>query len=160
MSNRPPAVIFDRDGTLASVDYVRPSDRDNASWDAFNAALPFDAPVPEVAGLLRSIRPGVVRIMTSGRAAGDYPGGRHRLFQMKDWIAKHDLPLDVLHMRDGGDMRRDSIVKAEMYRDLIEPFYDVRFVVDDRPQVVDMWRDLGLRVLAVKDPALMPPIAG
>jgi len=154
-----PAVIFDRDGTLASVAHVAPTDRDNASWAAYNAAMPFDAPVPHIAALLRAIRPGVVRIMTSGRAQGDYPGDRRRLFQMRDWLAKHDLPIDVLIMRQGGDQRRDSIVKREMYDDLIAPFYDVRYVVDDRPQVVDMWRDIGLPVLAVRDPGILPPIA-
>lgn len=157
---RTPAVIFDRDGTLASVAYCAPSDRSDASWAAYNAALPFDAPVPHVAALLRSIRPGVVRIMTSGRAAGDYRGDTRRRSLMVAWLRKHDLPIDVLIMRKGGDQRRDSIVKREMYDDLIAPRFDVRYVVDDRQQVVDMWRDdLGLPVLQVVDPDILPAIA-
>lgn len=155
-----PAVIFDRDGTLASVAYCAPTDRSKGSWENYNAALRFDAPVPHVAALLRSVRPGVTRIMTSGRAEGDWPGDRRRRFAMQDWLHKHQLPIDVLLMREGGDTRRDSIVKAEMYREMIEPHYDVRFVVDDRPQVVEQWRALGLKVLAVRDPGLAPPIAG
>lgn len=157
---KPQAVIFDRDGTLASVAHVAPTDKSNSSWAAYNAALRFDAPVPIVAGLLRAIRPGIVRIMTSGRAEGDHPGDRRRRFAMVDWLVKHRLPIDVLLMREGGDQRRDSIVKAEMFDRLIEPFYDVRFVVDDRPQVVDTWRGLGLHVLQVTDPAILPPICG
>ena len=47
-------------------------------------------------------------------------------------------------MRKGGDKRIDSIVKKELYRKYIEPFYRVKLVLDDRNQVVDMWRDLGL----------------
>jgi hypothetical protein len=31
----------------------------------------------------------------------------------------------------------------------IRPNYDVKYVIDDRDQVVDMWRSLGLRVLQV-----------
>jgi hypothetical protein len=160
MDMKQPAVIFDRDGTLASVAHVAPKDRSQDSWGAFNASLPFDAPVPVVAGLLRSIKPGVVRIMTSGRSQGDYPGDRRRLYQMRDWLSKHDLPIDLVIMRPGGDQRRDSVVKRQMYDQIIAPRFDVRFVVDDRPQVVDMWRDLGLPVLAVKDPGILPPIAG
>jgi len=157
---RQPAVIFDRDGTLASVAHVAPQDRSGGAWAAYNAALPFDAPVPIVVALLHSIRPGVVRIMTSGRAAGDHVGDTHRRLLMIDWLRKHDLPIDVLIMRKGGDQRRDSIVKREMYDDLIAPRFDVRFVVDDRQQVVDMWRDdLGLPVLQVVDPGILPAIA-
>lgn len=155
-----PAVIFDRDGTLASVAHVAPGDRSESSWRNYNAALRFDAPVPVVAGLLRSIRPGVVRIMTSGRAEGDHPGDRRRRFAMQDWLHKHDLPIDLLIMRSGGDQRRDSIVKREMYESLIQPYFDVRFVVDDRPQVCDTWRELGLHILQVTDPGIMPPILG
>lgn len=152
------AVIFDRDGTLASVAHCAPSDKSASSWRNYNAALRFDAPVPIVAGLLRSVRPGITRIMTSGRAEGDWPGDRHRRFAMQDWLHKHDLPIDLLLMREGGDQRRDSIVKEEIYHRDIEPFFRVLFVVDDRPQVVQTWRDLGLPVLQVTDPGIMPPI--
>lgn len=157
--NRQPAIIFDRDGTLASVKYIAPTTRDDGAWAAFNAALPFDAPVPEIVALCRSIRPGVTRIMTSGRMAGDRPGDVHRWYAMRAWLDKHNIPIDLLFMRDGGDTRRDSIVKAEMYRRHIEPYYDVRYVVDDRPEVCDMWESLGLQVLRVVDPDIEPPIA-
>lgn len=159
MDERRPAVIFDRDGTLASVAYCAPNDRSSGSWAAYNAALPFDAVVPVVAGLLRSIRPGIVRIMTSGRAAGDWKGDNRRWFLMRDWLLKNDLPIDYLFMRQGGDQRRDSIVKREIYERFIEPNFNVLYVVDDRQQVVDEWREIGLKVLQVVDPGILPPIA-
>ncbi len=96
---RPLAVIFDRVGTRAAChngpnkNIPRGSKEDKSSWAAFNAALPFDALVPEVAGLLRAIKPGVVRIMVSGRMEGDHPGDRRRRFAMQDWINKYDLEL-------------------------------------------------------------------
>lgn len=154
---RIPAVIFDRDGTLASVDWCRPTPGDNDSWAFFNAMLPFDSPVPIVAGLLNSIRPGVHRFMFSGRMAGNRAGDTHRYWQLRAWLDKHDLPIDTLLMREGGDQRRDSIVKAEML-DSILPFYDVRFVVDDRPQVCDMWRARGIPLLQVTDPCIPPAL--
>lgn len=152
------AVIFDRDGTLASVAHTAPTDGSTSSWLNYNSSLRFDAPVPVVAALLRSIRPGVARIMTSGRAEGDWPGDRRRRFAMNDWLHKHDLPITHLFMRSGGDQRKDSIVKAEIFHRDIEPFFDVLFVVDDREQVVVGWRELGLPVLQVVDPVILPPI--
>lgn len=50
-------------------------------------------------------------------------------------------------MRKDGDFRKDSIVKEEIYREWIEPFHEVLFCIDDRKQVVDMWRSIGLTCL-------------
>lgn len=161
MSKRP-AIITDRDGTLASVAHVAPQDSDNVSWMQYNAAMPFDAPVPSVVNMLewaRRTMPDITIIMTSGRAGGDYPGDVRRRRQMEDWILKHNLPIDALLMRKGGDQRRDSIVKREMYEQSIEPYFDVLLVIDDRPQVCDLWRGLGLPLLQVTDPGILPPIA-
>lgn len=157
-----PAIITDRDGTLASVAHVAPQDQSNDSWNAYNAAMAFDAVVPSVLGTLewaRRTMPDVTIIMTSGRAGGDFPGDVRRRRQMEDWILKHQLPIDALLMRKGGDQRRDSIVKREMFEQSIEPQFDVLFAIDDRPQVCDLWRDLGIPLLQVTDPGILPPIA-
>lgn len=152
------AIIIDRDGTSASC-FMRPDDQSKAGWASFNAALPFDAVVPEVRdGLLflRLFFPHTVHIMTSGRAEGDHPGDRRRRFLMRDWIAKVGLPIDLLLMREGGDQRRDSIVKLEILDRDIEPFYNVLFAIDDRPQVVEAWESRGIPVIAVTDPEIDP----
>jgi hypothetical protein len=52
-----------------------------------------------------------------------------------------------LFMRKAGDHRQDNIVKTEIYKIYIEPKYDVLFCIDDRQQVVDAWRALGLTCL-------------
>ena len=153
-----PAVIFDRDGTLASVAHVAPRNSADASWQEFNASLRFDSPAPLVAALLRSIRPGVARVVMSGRAEGDYPGDTRRRWAMQDWIAKHDLPVDMLLMRAGGDERPAVMVKQELYESLEEQSYDVRVVVEDHPRLVEMWEALGLYVLQVTDPEIPPGI--
>jgi hypothetical protein len=155
---RQQAIIVDRDGTAASC-FLRPDDRSKSSWEAFNAALVFDAPVPGVVDGLRFLRllfPHVAIIMTSGRAEGDYPGDRHRRFRMHDWIAKHALPIDLLLMREGGDTRRDSIVKLEILDRDIAPRFDVLFAIDDRPQVIEAWESRGIPVVAVSDPGIDP----
>lgn len=157
---RQPATIFDRDGTLASVAWCAPTDRrDSEQWRRFNALLPLDPVVPVVAGILRAVRLGVSRIMTSGRMAGDSPNDLSRWYEVRSWLRKHGLPIDHLHMRRGGDYRPDTIVKEEIYHRAIRPYFDVRFAVDDRPEVCDLWRSFGIPVLQVTDPGLLPPLA-
>ena len=162
---RPLAIIVDRDGTLAAThngptrDVPRGSKEDKGNWAAFNAALPFDAVVPEVVALLRAIRPGVVKIMVSGRAEGDWPGDRRRRFIMQDWIVKHRLPIDDLFMRCGGDQRRDSVVKEEILLRDILPHYRPVVAIDDRPEVCEVWRKYGIYVIQVVNPETLPPIA-
>lgn len=156
------AIIVDRDGTLASVAYVAPQTRDNDAWRIYNAALPFDAPVPSVVAMVRDWKdanPDGVVIMVSGRAAGDHPRDFHRFHRMMDWIAKHDLPIDRVFMRRGGDTRLDSIVKREIYDNYIVNKFDVQFCIDDRPQVIEVWKSVGLKVVQVTDPNIIPPIA-
>lgn len=156
MDTRPLAIIFDRDGTLASVHNGPAHGSKDSEWAAFNAAIRFDRPVPIVVGLLNAIRPGVIRIMVSGRAEGDHPGDRRRRFAMEDWIVKHNLPIDELFMRVGGDKRLDSIVKEEiLLRDILPRFNPV-VAVDDRPQVLDVWKRYGITTIAVVNPGSLP----
>jgi hypothetical protein len=144
-----PAVIFDRDGTLFSVD--GPTDQSSVTWANYNARIRFDAPVPMIHALWHAIRPGVDRIVVSGRDGAF-------AHAMRDSFAKHGIVPDAFFHRRANDHRRDSIVKEEILDGLILPRWDVRFVVDDRQQVVDMWRSRGIPVLQVTDPKISPPI--
>lgn len=51
-------------------------------------------------------------------------------------------------MRKESDSRKDSYVKYEILQNLIEN-YCIVYVIDDRDQVVKMWREAGLRCLQV-----------
>ncbi len=66
------------------------------------------------------------------------------------WLRRHvDIPDFDLHMRRSGDQRRDSIVKREIY-DARLAGSDILCVIDDRDQIVRMWRDdLNLTCLQV-----------
>jgi len=157
MQGKPLAVIFDRDGTLASIhNGPKKGDKSNESWAAYNAALPFDAVVPEVAALLRAVRPGVTRIMVSGRMAGDKRGETFRKLQMWDWIRKHDLPIDHLLMRHAGDQRRDSVVKEEILLNHILPYFRPVVAIDDREEVCQVWEKYGIHVIRVQNPGTLP----
>lgn len=162
---KPLAIIFDRDGTMASVhngpshsrhdtgDYTKAT---NDDWAAFNASLPFDRPVPLVVGLLKAVRPGVIRIMVSGRAAGDKKGETFRYWQMWQWIHKHNLPIDYLFMREAGDKRLDSVVKEEILNRDILPRFNPVVAVDDRPAILDVWKRHGLLTIQVENPGELP----
>ena len=52
-------------------------------------------------------------------------------------------------MRAAGDDRKDEIIKREIYNREIKPAFDVLCVLDDRDQVVRMWRAMGLTCLQV-----------
>jgi predicted kinase len=67
------------------------------------------------------------------------------------WLATHvPVPFDGLHMRQSGDHRKDSVVKRELFDVHVRDRYDVTCVLDDRDQVVRMWREeIGLTCLQV-----------
>lgn len=153
---RTPAVVFDRDGTLASCDWVRPSDDGMSGWHRFNAGMPFDAVVPYTQDLLLAVPDGIVRFMFSGRAQGDKKGEDFRFWQMRAWIQKNHLPIDYLMMRVATDQRADSIVKNE-FLDRVSPHFRIIAAVDDRPQVCDgVWRARNIPLVQVVDPGLPP----
>ncbi|WP_186650195.1 phosphatase domain-containing protein [Fluviispira vulneris] len=62
----------------------------------------------------------------------------------KEWLANNDQHYDLLLMRKNDDYRQDALVKEEIYKLHIQPRFDVLFCIDDRKQVVDAWRKLGL----------------
>jgi hypothetical protein len=70
--------------------------------------------------------------------------------QTEEWLKKYAINYEKLIMRKAGDKRKDSIIKKELYEKNIKDHYDVVFVLEDRDQVVKMWREeLGLTCLQV-----------
>ena len=68
------------------------------------------------------------------------------------WLINNNVEYSELFMRPEGSMEKDNIVKRKLYEDHIKGKYNIDFVLDDRNQVVKMWRDeLGLKVLQVED---------
>jgi hypothetical protein len=74
--------------------------------------------------------------------------------ETETWLQDHNFSYHKLLMRSEGDMRKDSIVKRELFDKHIRDKYNVVAVFDDRPQVVRTWHLLGLKVFAVADPYL------
>lgn len=64
----------------------------------------------------------------------------------------NNINYDYIFMREAGDMRKDTIIKEEIFwRDIADQF-NVQYVIDDRACVVRNWIKMGLKVLAVGDP--------
>lgn len=149
-SGLPPAVIVDLDGTLTSAGWrehhLRERKRD---WDAFFAGMGRDAPVQPLVDLVDWIASRAAVILLTGR-----PDDHETV--VRRWLADHGVAYDQLLMRPSGDRRPDTVVKRERYRRDVAPYHDVRIVVDDRPRVIEMWREEGLYVLTAVDPRLDP----
>jgi predicted kinase len=127
----PDVVLCDLDGTIALIGDRSPYDAAKCELDLVNEPV-------------RSI------LQNSGKAIV-FVSGREDKFkpQTLAWLAKHNISFDGLYMRQSGDSRKDSIVKREIYDEFIRDKYNVAFVLDDRDQVVRVWRDLGLTCLQV-----------
>lgn len=145
----PKAIIVDIDGTLAHIpeggrspyDYSRVS-QDQVDeviqkliWDWYD--------------------------LNGGRGAGSIlvVSGRDDACrtQTKEWLwntAGIDFARLLMRPADAKDERGgklpDYIVKLALFNEHIRDHYDVQFVLDDRQQVVEMWRRLGLKCLQVE----------
>jgi 3-deoxy-D-manno-octulosonate 8-phosphate phosphatase KdsC-like HAD superfamily phosphatase len=77
--------------------------------------------------------------------------GRDGVCEMetRKWLDLFKVPYDHYFMRPPNNFEADSIIKARIYMDEIRPKYQVAFILDDRNQVVNMWRAIGLRCLQV-----------
>jgi hypothetical protein len=53
---------------------------------------------------------------------------------------------------DKRDYRKDYIVKEELYREKVEPYFNIWFAIDDRLGVCRMWHRLGIPLLRFGDP--------
>lgn len=127
-------VISDIDGTLALLNGRDPYDASKCENDLPNE------PVVNLLKLLED--QGDPVIIVSGRMEKDR-------IPTEKWLEQQGIFYDKFFMRQTDDVRKDSIVKREIYEEFIEPFYDIWFVLDDRQQVVDLWRSLGLTCLQV-----------
>lgn len=54
-------------------------------------------------------------------------------------------------MREQDNTEKDSIVKRRLFEENVRGKHFIEYVLDDRNQVVEMWRDMGLICLQVAE---------
>jgi len=156
-------IICDLDGTIASCEWRRhfvepePPSR-HKDWTSFFRGIPFDPVVPEVKKMLEDYEANGFKIVYVS-ARPDYTRP-----QTIAWLTKHSCPGGPpfeLYMRASGDSRHDPEVKQDILNGALAKYFKaglIHKVVDDRPQVIEMWKRNGLDVHQVYDPGLKPAI--
>ncbi len=147
------AIIVDIDGTIADhshrLHYIRNEPRD---YDSFFAAMSEDKPIQDTLWLIDLL-------ITAHYEQGDFVfficTGRPEDYRKRteDWLWEHAMRLEnIAHeilMRPSKDFRKDSVIKDEM-RQIIEGWgFNIRFVLEDRPDVINMWKANGITVFEI-----------
>ena len=136
--SKPKAILFDIDGTLAHMEGRSPFAWDKVGTDSVKELIKVMAVGYDQQGYLI--------ICVSGRDGVCYD-------ETQLWLHKNEIPYWYLFMRKEGDMRKDTIIKEEIFWDKIADNYNVIGVVDDRPSVVRMWHELKIpNVICVGNP--------
>lgn len=120
------AIISDIDGTVAKSVNRSSYDYDKVDQDEPNM------PIINLLNILNSNGKKIV-----------FFSGRDEICREKtvNWLKRYfDFEIE-LYMRRNNDFRKDNIIKAELYSNYIKNKYFIEFVVDDRDQVVDLWRN-------------------
>ena len=148
-------VIFDIDGTLANIEhrthFVTGKKKD---FDAFNEAMVDDVPNEPIVRLHNALESDYQILYVTGRLERyreltiDFlmDIGRHIRYEEVLEIHLHMRPEDQRYLPD-------YQVKQEILNYILK-FIDKKniiFAVDDRQQVVDMWRSNGITTLQVAD---------
>lgn len=135
-AGKPRAIIIDVDGTLADMTGVRKP----FEWSLVSG----DKPRAEICELARMYRDaGYTIIIMSGRDGVCYE-------DTAKWLIENDVPFMHLYLREPGDQRPDAVFKEECFWANVADNYDVKLVLDDRTQMVDQWRAMGLQCLQVQ----------
>lgn len=123
------AIICDIDGTLALLNGRNPfvpSMEDTVHTPVADLLTVYSRQSPKVSIILVSGREDKYKDLTIA------------------WLQQYSIPFNELYMRKSGDFRKDFVIKKEIYSKFIEPKHSVLFVLDDRNQTVNMWREIGL----------------
>lgn len=140
-------VIFDIDGTLSDpshrIHWVRHKPK---NWPAFNRSMCNDLPNTDIIWMLKTFHTaGCTILIATGR-------GEENRTVTETWlrdVAGVNGLYSKLYMRPVSDYRSDDIVKSDILDQMCTDGFMPTMVVDDRNQVVNMFRSRGLRVLQV-----------
>jgi predicted kinase/uncharacterized HAD superfamily protein len=143
---RPPSnTLVGPDGSMIkvldqfeSVDLQEPLPKFKPNWKGFFDAMSEDGLNKPVAEILHTMGGTHSIVLCSGR-----PDSYKR--DTVAWLKKHEVHYDDLFMRNRADHRQDNVVKEIILDFEILTRYKPYFMIDDRDQVVEMWRERGYK---------------
>jgi predicted kinase len=141
------AIICDLDGSLCKIDHrkhwVHPPPGQKKNWKEFFNNLDKDeVNIPVMNTIKLFEQDGTKIVYCSGRSE-DYRN------LTKEWLVKHEAPGGHLFMRRKNDHRQDNIIKEVILDFELLTRYKILMCIDDRDQVVKMFRDRGVTVFQV-----------
>jgi len=136
-NNKPKAVIFDMDSTLAHMQ----GKRSPFDWDKVDV----DVVDEKIREIVRTYKKSDYKIIiVTGRDGLSYD-------KTKKWLIDNNIPFDFLYTKPENDFRKDVITKTEIYNEYIKGKFNVLSVYDDRNVMCNKWRELGLKCCQVME---------
>jgi len=148
--NLPDAIICDLDGTWALFNSIGKNGKAVIKHPSAHSRSPYDASKADKDEINEPVRDIVEAFYNKGVKV-IFCSGREDCYrvQTEAHIKKYSNIKYELFMRTTADQRKDSIIKSELYDKYIKGKYNIKFILDDRSQVVSLWRSLGLTCLQV-----------
>lgn len=144
----PKVYLVDMDGTIADASHrLHTIQNLPKDWKAFYELSKDDSPIYEVLRVVQGLEAvGHHIFIVTGRSEECREG-------TVSWLIRNDVPWLWLYMRKEGDHREDFIVKSELLDKLLKEsglqLSDIGGAFEDRQQVVDMYRERGIKVFQV-----------
>lgn len=149
--NKPRAIICDLDGTLCDVEhrrhFVRRPEGEKKDWKGFFDNMSEDRVIQPVADILWKYHNSYNATHTKVVFCSGRPDNYRKITD--EWLVKHQLDFGPLYMRSRNDQRQDDIIKEILLDFEILTRFTPYFILDDRDQVVRMWRRRGYICLQV-----------
>lgn len=138
-------VISDLDGTLCDLShrlhFVRDTNK-KKDWKGFFSSLTDDKVNDAVMKTIKKFSDTALIVYCSGR-----PDTYRN--ETETWLKDNQAPTGPLYMRKENDFRSDVTVKQIILDFELKPKYNILFCLDDRDQVVEMYRNNSLVVFQV-----------
>ena len=138
------AAIIDIDGTLSNITH-RLEHALKKDWDAFQQLSDVDPPIQQVIDIVQALHAaGWLIVICTGR------NERYRSIT-KAWLQRHGVPHSKLYMRQ---VEHETLSDVDLKRGMLNhlklvayPHHNFELAIEDRCNVVEMWRSEGLLCL-------------
>lgn len=141
-------IVVDLDGTLCDIEHRKhfvENQGQKKDWKGFFEAMENDkVNTPVLKTSQAMVSKSVLTVLCSGR-----PDNYRKLTE--EWLNGYDIGYVGLYMRHRSDFRPDNTVKEQILDFELLPRYNILYVLDDRDQVVQMWRRRGIPCFQVAE---------